>query len=161
VTIDWSTFVIQLVAFLILYLLLSKYAFKPLFSIMEARKKHIQEQLDNAANSRDEASKLLQEQTAAFQATKQEAHSILEQARVTSEKQAEDIVRQAKAEASRLKDEAVSEIESEKNKAIASLRTEVAGLSVSIASKIIEKNVDAKEQEQLVEKTLKDLGGKL
>jgi len=161
VVIDWSTFVIQIIAFLILYLLLSKYAFKPLFGIMEARKQHIQEQLDNAAKSRDEAAKLLNEQTAALQATKQEAYGILEQARVSSEKTAEEIVRQAKAEATRLKDEAVSEIDSEKNKAIASLRTEVAGLSVSIASKIIEKNVDAKEQEQLVEKTLKDLGGKL
>lgn len=159
--IDWSTFVIQIIAFLILYLLLSKYAFKPLFGIMEARKKHIQDQLDNAANSREEAAKLLNEQTAALQATKQEAYGILEQARVSSEKTAEEIVRQAKAEATRLKDEAVSEIDSEKNKAIASLRTEVAGLSVSIASKIIEKNVDAKEQEQLVEKSLKELGGKL
>jgi F-type H+-transporting ATPase subunit b len=159
VTIDWTTFVIQIVAFLILYLLLSKFAFGPLFGIMEARKKYVQEQLDNAAQSRDEASKLLAEQTAALQATKQEAYGILEQARVSSEKQAEEIVRQAKAEASRLKDEAVSDIESEKNKAIASLRTEVAGLSVSIASKIIEKNVDAKAQEQLVEKSLKELGG--
>lgn len=160
-TIDWSTFVIQIVAFLVLYLLLSKYAFGPLFNIMAERKRYIQEQLDNAANSKEEAAKLLNEQTAALQATKQEAYTILEQARVSSEKQAEEIVRQAKAEATRLKDEAVSDIESEKNKAIASLRSEVAGLSVSIASKIIEKNVDAKEQEQLVEKSLKELGGSL
>lgn len=100
------------------------------------------------------------EQKAALEEARKEAHQILEQARVTSSKQAEDIVESAKSEATRLKGDALKDIESEKNKAIAALRSEVGGISVQIASKIIEKQVDEKSQEQLVDKYLKEVGSK-
>ncbi|MBD3920756.1 F0F1 ATP synthase subunit B [Paenibacillus sp. PR3] len=156
----WSTFGIQLVAFLILFWLLSRYAFGPLFGIMEQRKAHIQSQLDNAENSRKQASQQLEEQKQALQQARKEAHDIIEQARATSSKQADDIIVAAKSEATRLKDDAVRDIDSEKNKAIAALRSEVGGMSVAIASKIIEKQIDEKSQEQLVDQYLKEVGSK-
>jgi F-type H+-transporting ATPase subunit b len=85
----------------------------------------------------------------------------MEQARTTSSKQADDLIRQAKAETERLKQEATSEIENEKNKAIVALKSQVSAMSVLIASKIIEKQVDAKSQEDLIEKYLKEVGGNL
>jgi F-type H+-transporting ATPase subunit b len=60
-----------------------------------------------------------------------------------------------------LKEEALKDIENEKNNAVAALRSQVSALSVMIASKIIEKQVDEKSQEQLVEHYLKEVGGKL
>lgn len=156
----WSTFGIQLAAFLILFWLLKRYAFGPLFGIMEERKALIQSQLDNAENSRKQASQQLEEQKQALQQARKEAHDIIEQARTTSSKQADDIIGTAKSEASRLKDDAVRDIDSEKNKAIAALRSEVGGMSVAIASKIIEKQIDEKSQEQLVDQYLKEVGSK-
>ncbi|PWW08423.1 F-type H+-transporting ATPase subunit b [Paenibacillus cellulosilyticus] len=156
----WSTFGIQLVAFLILFWLLKRYAFGPLFGIMEQRKALIQSQLDNAENSRKQASQQLEEQKQALQQARKEAHDIIEQARATSSKQADDIIGTAKSEATRLKDDAVRDIDSEKNKAIAALRGEVGGMSVAIASKIIEKQIDEKSQEQLVDQYLKEVGSK-
>jgi F-type H+-transporting ATPase subunit b len=160
VHIVWSTFGIQLVAFLILFWLLKRYAFGPLFGIMEQRKALIQSQLDNAENSRKQASQQLEEQKQALQQARKEAHDIIEQARATSSKQADDIIGAAKSEATRLKDDAVRDIDSEKNKAIAALRSEVGGMSVAIASKIIEKQIDEKSQEQLVDQYLKEVGSK-
>lgn len=156
----WSTFGIQLVAFLILFWLLKRYAFGPLFGIMEQRKALIQSQLDNAENSRKQASQQLEEQKQALQQARKEAHDIIEQARATSSKQADDIIGTAKSEATRLKEDAVRDIDSEKNKAIAALRGEVGGMSVAIASKIIEKQIDEKSQEQLVDQYLKEVGSK-
>ncbi|NTX59019.1 ATP synthase F0 subunit B, partial [Myxococcus sp. CA039A] len=74
-------------------------------------------------------------------------------------KQAEDIIRQAKEEAARIKEEALRDIETEKNLAVAALRSQVSAMSVMIASKIIEKQIDEKSQEQLVEHYLKEVGG--
>lgn len=154
-----SSFIFAIVAFGILMLLLSKYAFGPLMGIMEQRRKLVLDQMQNAEENRKQADALLAEQKAALEQVRNEAKQIMEQARVTSGKQAEDIIQQAKTEADRLKEEALREIANEKNLAIASLRNQVSAMSVMIASKIIEKQIDEKSQEQLVEHYLKEVGG--
>jgi len=159
-TFEWTTFVFAIIAFLILYWLLSKYAFGPLFGIMEKRKDHIQEQIQSAEKNRQETEKLLAEQKQAIQDAKQQAYEIMEQARATSASQAEEIIRQAKEEALRLKEEALKDIENEKNKAVAAVRSQVSALSVLLASKIIEKQIDEKSQEQLIDHHLNAVGGK-
>ncbi|WP_139996903.1 F0F1 ATP synthase subunit B [Paenibacillus paridis] len=156
----WETTVIAMVAFGVLYWLLSKYAFGPLFEVMEKRRQLVLEQMNTAESSRKAAEQQMEEQKVALQQARKEAYEIIEQSRTTSSKQAEEIVQTAKSEASRLKDDALKDIESEKNKAIAALRTEVGGISVKIASKIIEKQVDEKSQEQLVGQYLKEVGNK-
>ncbi|MCU6708507.1 F0F1 ATP synthase subunit B [Paenibacillus sp. J5C_2022] len=156
----WESTVFAIIAFLLLFWLLSKYAFGPLFAVMEKRRDLIREQMNTAETSRQAAEQQMEEQKAALQQARKEAHEIIEQARTTSTKQADEIVQSAKSEATRLKDDALKDIESEKNKAIAALRSEVGGISVKIASKIIEKQVDEKSQEQLVDKYLKEVGSK-
>lgn len=156
----WSNFFIQLISFGILYFLLSRYAFGPLFSIMEQRKKLVTDQLENAEASRKQAEAQLEEQKQAMQQARKDAYDIIEQAKATSSKQADSIMQTAKSEASRLKDDAVKDIENEKNKAIAALRSQVSGMSVMIASKIIEKQIDEKSQEQLVNQYLNEVGSK-
>jgi F-type H+-transporting ATPase subunit b len=146
-------------AFLILYWLLSRYAFGPLFGIMEKRRQHVQEQLQSSERSRKEAEELLKQQKEALQQARKEAYDIIEQAKTTASRQADDLLAQAKAEAARLKEEAVRDIENEKNKAVAALRSQVSAMSVLIASKIIEKQVDEKSNEELINHYLKEVGG--
>jgi F-type H+-transporting ATPase subunit b len=160
VSFNWTSFVIQVVAFGILYLLLSKFAFGPLFGIMEKRRQLVKEQIDGAEKSRTDAEQYLEDQKQALQQARKEAYDIIELAKTTGSKQADDIVQAARNEANRLKDEAVREIENEKNKAIASVKAQVSGLSVLIASKIIEKQVDEKAQSELVDKYLQEVGTK-
>jgi F-type H+-transporting ATPase subunit b len=157
--IQWSTFFIQIIAFLFLYVLLSKFAFGPLFGMMEKRRQMVKDQLQTADNNRKQAEQLLEEQKQALQQARKEAYEIIEQAKQTSSKQADEIIIAARAETNRLKDEALQDIESEKNKAVAALRSQVSAMSVMIASKIIEKQIDEKSQQELVEHYLKEVGG--
>jgi len=152
--------VFTILAFIALLLLLNKYAFGPLFAVMEKRRQLIQEQMNTAASTRQEAEASMAKQKAALEEARKEAYAIIEQARATSSMQADEIVQSAKDESARLKNEALKDIESEKNKAISALRAEVGGISVQIASKIIEKQVDEKSQEALVDKYLKEVGHK-
>jgi F-type H+-transporting ATPase subunit b len=160
-TFYWESTVFAIIAFGILYFLLNKYAFGPLFGMMEKRTQHIQDQIQSAERNRQQTEQLLAEQKEAIQKARTEAYDIIEQARVTSARQAEEITQQASAEASRIKDEALREIENEKNKAVAVLRNQVSAMSVLIASKIIEKQVDEKSQQELVDHYLKQVGGNL
>ena len=155
---NWETTVITMIAFLGLYLLLNKYAFGPLFGIMEKRRELVKEEISAAETSRKDAEKLLEEQKQALQQARKEAYEIIEQARATSSRQADDILAGAKAESVRLKDDAFKDIDNDKNKAFAALRCQVSGMSVLIASKIIEKQIDEKSQEQLVDQYLNEVG---
>lgn len=157
----WESSVLAIVAFGILYFLLNKYAFGPLFSVMEKRRELVLQQMDEASKTREQAVSYVEEQKQALQQARQEAQAIIQQSQATSSNQVDRILDQAKAEASRLKDEAVRDIESEKNKAVEALRSELGTASVRIASKLLEKEVKADgEQEQLVDQYLKEVGGR-
>lgn len=154
----WESLVFAIVAFGILYYLLNKYAFGPLFGIMEKRRQMIQEQMSSAEKNRAEAERFIEEQKQALQQARKEAYDIIEQAKATSAKQADDIIQAARNESSRIKEQALQEIESEKNKAVAALKAQVSGLSVLIASKIIEKQIDEQSQKELVDQYLQNVG---
>lgn len=154
----WESTVIAIIAFVLLYWLLNKYAFGPLFGVMEKRRQLVNEEIEAAESSRREAEQQLAEQKRALEEARKEAQEIIESARRTSQKQADEIIQAAREEANRLKNEAIREIQNEKNNAIAALRRQVSGLSVQIASKILEKQVDGKAHEQLVDQYLREVG---
>lgn len=157
----WENIVLSMIAFVILYLLLNKFAFGKLFDVMEKRRQLVQGQLEEAKQTREQAAQYVEDQKVALQEARKEAYEIIERSKQTSGKQAEQILEQAAEEAQRLKTEAVRDIESEKNKAIEALRSEVGTVSVKIASKLLEKEVSVDDtQEKLVDQYLKEVGGR-
>lgn len=154
----WESTVITIIAFGILFWLLNKYAFGPLFGIMEKRRQLVKEEIAAAEESRKAAEQYLAEQKQAVEEARRQAYEMIEQAKNSSSKQAEEIVQAARSEANRLKEEALRDIESEKNKAVAALRSQVSGMSVLIASKIIEKQIDEKSHQELIDRYLQEAG---
>jgi F-type H+-transporting ATPase subunit b len=159
VSVNWESLLLAAASFVILYFLLNKYAFGPLFGIMETRAKMVQDQISTAEKNRAESEKLLAEQKEAIQQAKKEAYDIIEQARISSTKEADNLIAKAKEDSERLKQDALKDIEAEKNKAIVALRSQVSALSVLIASKIVEKQVDEQSQQDLINHYLKEVGG--
>ncbi|MDQ0339416.1 F-type H+-transporting ATPase subunit b [Caldalkalibacillus uzonensis] len=158
--IRWGDMIYSLLMFIVLFLLLRRYAFGPLMGVMEKRAKQIEEDLEHAKQNRAEAEKLLEQQRAELAQAKQDAKTILDNARTTSEKQADEIIRTAKEEVEQYKSVARKEIEREKEKAIEALRQEMGKLSVLLASKVIEKELDPQQQQQLIDDYLKEVGTK-
>lgn len=156
----WENIVWSILAFGILYWALNKFAFGKLFDVMEKRRQLVLSQMDEAKQTREQAAAYITEQKQELENARKEAYSILEQARITSSKQSDDIIKSAQAETARLKQETLKDIEAEKSKAVAAIRSEVGGISVQIASKIMEKQVDEKSQEQLVNQYLKEVESK-
>lgn len=160
-SIYFGSFIIQVLAFALLFILLKKYAFGPLLGIMEKRQESIENQIKSADEQRAEAEKFLVEQQEALQNAREEAHSIIERAKSSSTKQAEEIIEISKAEAERIKQDALQEIKLEKEKAVQELREQVSSISVLIASKIIEKEIDAKTQSKIVDDVINQVGESL
>lgn len=160
-TIPWGSILYQVIAFLTLLFLLKKFALKPLLGVMEKREQIVNENLDSAEKTRKEAEELIANQTKELEKAKAEAQEIIQNAKKLSEQQGQTIVAEARENAERIKDTALAEIQREKEQAVASLRAEVANLSVQIAQKVISKELDPKEQEKLVADYLKEVGEKL
>ncbi|MCE7792472.1 F0F1 ATP synthase subunit B [Salipaludibacillus sp. CUR1] len=156
--IEWINAIYQILAFGVLLLLLKKFAFGPIMDMMEKREQHVADQISSAEKNREESEKFLAEQREAIQEARQEAKEIVENSKKMSDQQAEDVLENARKEAERMKQNALAEINTEKEQAISALREQVSTLSVLVASKVIEKELDEKEQEKLIQGTLKEVG---
>ncbi|QQF63699.1 F0F1 ATP synthase subunit B [Bacillus mojavensis] len=148
----------QLLAMLILLALLKKYALGPLLNIMKQREDHIAGEITSAEEKNKEAQQLIDEQRAMLKEARQESHTLIENAKKLGENQKEEIIQAARAESERLKEAARTEIVKEKEQAVSALREQVASLSVMIASKVIEKELDEQAQEKLIQDYLKEVG---
>jgi F-type H+-transporting ATPase subunit b len=148
----------QLVIFLLLMVLVSRYALRPLLATMRQRQDHIDGQIRSAENHQAEAEKMIEEQKEALQLARVEAKEIVERAKVQKERDAEEIIRQANERAERLIHEATNEINREKEKALLALRQEVGELSVQLASKVIGQELDQSLQSKLVNRYLEQVG---
>jgi F-type H+-transporting ATPase subunit b len=161
VGIEFGTMLFQIVAFLILLLLVKRFAFGPAMSILEKRQKHIENEIESAEKSRQETLKILEEQREVLNQARDDAHEIIERARKNSENEAKGILDEAQERAKRLVEEAKSEIEREKDKAVAVLRDQFAGLSILLASKVIEKEISEQEQKETIDQFIRQVGDRL
>ncbi|MBM7605332.1 F0F1 ATP synthase subunit B [Metabacillus litoralis] len=150
--------VFQLVMFLILLALLGKYAFGPVMNMMKQREDFIANEINSSEERNKEAQKLVEEQRELLKQARVEAQGLVENAKKLGEQQKEDIIQAARSEAGRLKDGALKEIEQQKEQAVAALREQVASLSVMIASKVIEKELNEQEQEKLINDYINEVG---
>ncbi len=159
--ITWLDVIYQLAGFVVLLLILKKFAFGPIMDMMEKREKHVADQISTAEKNREEAEKYIEEQREAIKGARAEAKEIVENARKMAQRQEKDIIANAEKQAERKLQEAIASIKQEEEQAISALREQVSSLSVLVASKVIEKELDEKEQEKLIQETLKEVGEEL
>jgi len=155
---DWGLQIWTLVTFVILLVLLAKFAFKPIAQALDTRGQKIKQSIDDAEKSRAEAKKLMEDYQKQIAEARTEAGKVIEEARQLGERVRKEVVEKANAEASAVAQRAQEEIVRQKEKGIQELKDTVAALSVQIASKVIEKEVNEATHRQLIDTLIKDLG---
>ena len=89
---------------------------------------------------------------------REEADTIVRNAVQSAERKGEQIVAEARDQAVYMKQKAEMEIEQEKRKAFADVKSEISGIAVEIASKVVSREIDEKDHVQLVEDFIKNVG---
>ena len=158
--VEWGTTIVTLVTFVILLALLKKFAWGPLKEVMDKRERDINKDIDDAEQAKINAQKLEEENKKTLKQTQDEVQRILEDARVQARKQHEEIIHEANIRANGMIETAQSEINSEKERALADINNQVSELSVLIASKVLQKEISEQDQKELVDKYLKEAGDK-
>jgi F-type H+-transporting ATPase subunit b len=147
-----------LVTFLVLFFLLAKFTFKPIANALDRRGQMIKSSIDEAEKSRAEAKKLMDDYQKQLAEARNEAAKVIEEARLLGEKVRKEVVDKANAEAAAALQRAQDEMQRQKEKSIQELKDTVASLSVQIAGRVIEKEVNPATHRQLVDSLIADLG---
>jgi F-type H+-transporting ATPase subunit b len=154
------TTLIQVVNFLILIALLSRFLFAPLKKFLAERAEGIEKALAEARLAREAAARAQEEHRAQILATQREAAALREQAQREVEAERQRLLKASREEAQRLLDEAKSTIEMETKRARAALREEVVGLSLLAAERLLGRTMTGEDQRRLAEQYVRELGGK-
>ncbi len=152
-TIFWTTLI-----FGMFFLILTKFAWKPILNAVRARDEMIKGSLESAEKAREDMLKLQSDNEAILRKAREEREGILKEAREVRDKLISEAKGKATEEAEKLIEKARTGIESEKRKALSEIREQVATLSVEIASKLLgEKLSQTGEQGKLIDKYLKEI----
>ena len=148
----------QTLIFLVVLLILGKFAWKPILGALKAREASIEEALLSAEKAKEEMTKLHATNEKLLAEAKQERDKMLKDAA----KMAEDLRDQAKEDArvigDKMIDDAKATIDAEKNDAINQIKDQVAELSLQITEKLLKKNLtDDKSQQELIKGYMKDI----
>ena len=146
-----------LIVFALLLVAVKHYAWGPVKEMMEKRRQKVIDDLDQAASDRKKAETLANEREAALKNSRQEATQILSDAKSNAQKTGKQIVSEANDEASAIREKAKADAAQAKTDALNEARDEVADLSVTIAEKVIAKNLSAADQKDLVDQFIKGL----
>jgi F-type H+-transporting ATPase subunit b len=146
-----------IITFLVLLYFLAKFAWRPLLRALQARQDIIRKSLDDAQQAKQELERLTQESAQIIRNAHVEAESIISKSRSDGEKLREEIKQKARLEGENIIREAKRQIETETNRALRQIRGEVADLSVTIASKLIQRNLSREDNSELIEETIKQL----
>jgi F-type H+-transporting ATPase subunit b len=148
----------SVVIFGLFFLLLAKFAWKPILSAVKARDEMIKGSLASAEKAREEMIKLQSDNEAILRKAREEREVILKEARDVRDKLIAEAKGKATDEAEKIVEKAKASIEREKSKALSEIHEQVATLSIDIASKLLgEKLAKTDEQEKLIGRYLKDI----
>jgi F-type H+-transporting ATPase subunit b len=154
---DPGLFLWTILTFLVLLVLLAKFAWKPLLALLDRREEMIRQSLDDAEKAKHELQRLQQESKEILSKARVEAQSILAKSRSEAEKLKGELRQEAKVQADSILRDAEKQIQVETDKAIAVLKNEVVDLSLLVASKLIKKNLSKEDNQSLIEESLKQV----
>lgn len=143
------------ITFLILLVVLRKFAWKPILGAVSDRENGIKDALASAEKARSEMENLHADNERILQEARAERENMLKDAREMKNKMIADAKAEAQVQATKMIEQAQAAIESEKKSAMAELKNHVAGLSIDIAEKVVRNELSNKDSQlKLVEEML-------
>lgn len=147
-----------LVSFFILLILLAKLVYPLILKGLKKREETIQQQLEEARKTKQEAASLLEDYKRQLAEARSEAQKIINEGKGLGENIRKEIVQKAQQESNQIVKRAQEEIELQKQKALLELQEKIADLSIMAASKVINKSLNTEDHRRLVEEYVAKVG---
>ena len=161
VAVDPITLVAQICNLFIQLFLFKKFFWNKVTAILDQRREAADKQIMDAQAAHAEAMTIKQTYEQNMLQARVQADKILAGAQKTATARSEEIIQQAQQQAAQLKLKASADIEMEKKKAINDAKNEISGLAMAIAGKVVERELSAADQEQMIDRFIDELGGEV
>jgi F-type H+-transporting ATPase subunit b len=145
-------------AFVVLLLAMWKWGVPAVKNMEKAREDRIRNDLESAEKSRNEAEQEKAQYMASLADARNEAGRIIDEARQSAESVRADIVARAEEDANEIRTRAQTDIANQRQQAMTQLRSDVASLSIDLAGRVVEKNLDDATNRQLVDNFIDQVG---
>jgi F-type H+-transporting ATPase subunit b len=152
--INGALLISQIVNFVLLIVLLKKFAYTPVLKMLSDRSDKIEKSLADAKRIEEELRNTEETKIAEIKKAKEEAAEIIKKAFETAQMNSEKTLDETRRKTQEIVAKAKEEIKDEKEKSVKEAEREIADLAISIAEKIIKKNLDAATEKKLAEETL-------
>ncbi len=152
--IAWGT-----AAFAVLLVAMWKFGVPAVKNMEKAREDRIRNDLEGAEKAKADAEAEKAQYLAQIAGAKDEAGRLIEEARQAAERVRADLIARAEQEANDIRARAQADIANQTNQAMAQLRTDVAALSIDLAGRIVERNLDTDANRQLVDSFIDQVAG--
>ena len=161
VAVNPVTLIAQICNLFLQMYVVKKFFLNKVLAILDARREAADKEIVDAKNARAEAMNIKATYEENMRQAKAEANALLAHAQKTASARSEEIINQAHAQAVQIKEKASAEIAQEKKKAINDAKDEISGISMAIAEKVVERQINAADQMDLINKFIDDLGDAL
>jgi F-type H+-transporting ATPase subunit b len=154
---DYKILIAQLVNFGILFFVLWKFGYKPMFKLLDDRKKKIETGLEHAAQAEIKLKEISEEEKKVLTEAKKEAAKIIDEARGMAEESRKKNIEKTKEEIGQLINQEKENMRQEKAEILKSINKEVADLVMVAVEKVLAEKMDGKKDEELIEKAIKEV----
>lgn len=148
---DPAVLALQIVGFVILFLLLRRYLFRPLLGVMSQREAEIAAALEAGERAREELGRIDQEKAKVLAEAREQGREQVRQAVREAQEARERILREAREEVQDLRERARRAVELEREEAALALRQQVVDLALLAASKVVLRRLDEETQRQVID----------
>lgn len=155
--IDPAVLALQVVAFILLFLILRRYLFRPLLAVMAQREEEIARSLEAGERARQELARLEEEKARLLAAAREEGRELVRQAVREAEEARQRLLSEAREEAQQIRRRAQEAIELERQAALVELRREVVDLAILAASRAVLGKLDLAAHRQAVDEFIASL----
>jgi len=154
---DPGLFIWTIITFLVLLALLTKFAWRPLLNALESRHEKIRRSLEDAEKATVELERLKEQSAQIIRQARMDAEGIIAKTRSDADKLTDELKHKAREEAEGIIRNAERQIQIQTRSALQEIRKEAVDLSVTIASKLLERHVSKEDNARLIDETLKQI----
>ena len=155
------TALFTLLNLVITFLILKKFLFKPVTKMIDDRQKEIDEIYADAEDARKKAETMREDYDRKLSEAKDASAQIIAEATQEAHRRRDDIIVHAQTDAEAIRNKARTDIEMERKKALNGVKDDISRIALDIAEKVVEKKLDAADQDRLFEDFLRDMGDRV
>lgn len=154
---NWVSFVVQILAFLVMVVIIIIFAYKPVKKLIKKRQDYIEDNIHQSEVAKDRAHENVTRSEELITQSQKTANEIVQEAKLEAEKERERIIEEANAQVAQMKLDAERDIENAKEEAREEIRQEMVSIALEASSEIISRNINTSDNQKLAEDFIRSL----